>query len=85
MTRALIEQTYQVEDGRIRTPGQFEGEAVYLPHFYEVFLDGLWDFDTAGEGVGFYITAEDKKEFPELKGRRTVKLRVRSDGFVVEL
>lgn len=83
MTRQQIEQDYQVENGRIKSPGMFEGEMVYVPHFWEVYLDGFADRDN-GNVLGFDVTAEDKKMFPELRKRRTIKLYQRSDGFVCE-
>ena len=85
MTRAEVLGAYRVDDrGRIRSPGKFEGEMLYVPHFWESYLDGMADRDD-GTTLGFDVTAEDKQEFPELKGRRTVRLRVREDGFVVEV
>jgi hypothetical protein len=83
MTREQIEKDYVVEKGRIKSPGMFEGEAVYVPYFWEAFLDGCADRDD-GNVLGFYIMAEDKVMFPELKRRRMVKLYQRSDGFVCE-
>ncbi len=84
MTRKEIESTFTIgANGRIQNPGQFEGEMLYIPHFWEVFLDGFADRDD-GSVLGFDLTAEDKAEFPELKGRRTVKLFQRDDGFVCE-
>ncbi len=84
MTRKEIEATFTIgTNGRIQNPGQFEGEMLYVPHFWEVFLDGFADRDD-GSVLGFDLTAEDKAEFPELKGRRTVRLYQRDDGFVCE-
>jgi len=84
MTRAQIEQDYKVENGRIRSPGMFEGEMVYVPYFWDAFLNGMADRDN-GSILGFDVTPEDKKQFPELKNRRTVKLYQRDDGFVCEV
>ena len=83
MTRQEIESQYRVENGIIRSPGQFEGEAVYVPHYWGIYLDGFADRDD-GNVLGFDVTQEDKAEFPELKRRRTVKLVQRDDGFVCE-
>lgn len=84
MKRSEIEASYRVEGGIIRSPGKFEGEAVYVPHFWKIGLEGFADRDD-GKVWGFDLTDEDKAEFPELKGRRTIKLLERDDGFVVEL
>ena len=83
MKRQEITDQYKVENGRICTPGQFEGEMVYVPHYWDIYLNGFADRDD-GRVLGFDVTQEDKAEFPELKKRRTVKLYQRDDGFVCE-
>jgi hypothetical protein len=69
-------------------PGKFEGEAPYLPTMYERTLDGCGAGERyrGEELVSEYVTvtAEDRATFPELKGRRTVRLCYSSDGFVTE-
>lgn len=84
MNRATIEAEYAIESGIIRSPGKFEGEAVYVPYFWDAYLNGFADRDD-GTILGFDVTAEDRAMFPELKGRRTVRLYQRSDGFVCEV
>jgi hypothetical protein len=84
MTRQDIERDYAIKDGRITSPGMFEGEMLYVPYFWNEFLNGMTDRDD-GKVMGFDITANDKVEFPELKHRRTVKLYQRDDGFVCEV
>jgi hypothetical protein len=85
MTRQDILDQYKVDDrGIIRSPGKFEGEMLYVPHFWDVFLNGFADRDD-GKVLGFDVTADDKKEFPELKRRRTVKIVEDLNGFVVEV
>ena len=84
MTRAEVLASYDVRNGRIVSPGKFEGEAIYVPHFWNVFLDGFADRDN-GRVLGFDITAEDRAEFPELgRRRRTVRLVESDTGFVGE-
>lgn len=77
MTREECEQL-------VKGPGKFEGEAVYVPYFWDAFLNGFADRDN-GTVLGFDVTAEDKAIFPELKHRKTVKLIERDDGFVCEV
>lgn len=85
MKRSDILEQYRVDQrGIIRDPGKFEGEMLYVPYFWDAGLNGMADRDD-GSVLGFDLTAEDKAEFPELKGRRTVKLFQREDGFVVEV
>ncbi len=78
------EMGYKVESGIIRSPGKFEGEARYVPYFWDAYLNGCADRDD-GAVLGFDVSKEDKVRFPELKRRRTVKLIERDDGFVVEV
>jgi len=84
MTREEIESQYKVEHGRIVSPGQFEGEMIYVPYFWDAFLNGMADRDS-GKFLGFNIGPEEKAMFPELKKRRTVTLYQREDGFVCEV
>jgi hypothetical protein len=85
MTRQDILDQYKVDDrGIIRSPGKFEGEMLYVPYFWDAFLNGCADRDD-GKVLGFDVTADDKKEFPELKRRRTVKIVEDLNGFVVEV
>lgn len=64
-------------------PGKFEGCPPYIPYFWDLYLNGEVDRDN-GDILGWDITAEDRALFPELKGRRTVRLRETDSGFVVE-
>jgi hypothetical protein len=67
-----------------KRPGKFEGCAPYVSYFWAIGLEGCADRDD-GETYGFDVTNEDRALFPELKGRRTVRLMERGDGFVVEV
>ena len=71
-------------EAMVSRPGKFEGEARYVPYFWEAFLMGGADRDD-GNVLGFDVTAEDRAKFPELVKRRTVKLTESNDGFVCEL
>lgn len=68
----------------VRGPGKFAGEPVYVPYFWDAYLNGCADRDD-GTVLGFDVTAEDKELFPELKRRHTVELIERDDGFVCEV
>lgn len=65
-------------------PGKFEGEAVYVPYYWDIYLDGGADRDD-GDVLGFDVSPDERVMFPELKGRRTVKLIESNDGFVIEV
>lgn len=82
--RAEIEKQYTVRDGRIASPGKFEGEMIYTPYFWSHGLEGMAD-DDDGETFTFRVTPEEKAAFPELAKVKTVRLRERDDGFVVEV
>jgi hypothetical protein len=88
MTRAEILSAYDVDaNGRITSPGKFEGEPIFAPHFWDCGLSGFSDSDN-GSVFTFKITKADSEhtEFPELKkwlGRsRSLRLREDSQGFV---
>ena len=88
MTRQEILKAYDVDDnGRIISPGKFEGEPIFAPYFWDCGLSGFADSDN-GSAYGFRINADDPahKEFPELKkwlGRkRSLKVFEDSQGFV---
>lgn len=68
----------------VKNPGKFEGCAVYVPYYWDAGLNGLADRNT-NEEFGFDVTVEDRKMFPELKGRKTVRLVEQSTGQVVEV
>lgn len=79
-----VKAEYTVRNGIIQSPGKFEGQASYVPHFWDAYLNGCADRDD-GRILGFDVTAEDKAAFPALKRRRTVRLMEDSQGFVVEV
>ena len=83
MTRKEIEDTYTVVDGIIRSPGKFEGEAVYVPYFWDAYLNGFVDEDD-GNVLEFHVDHADMEQFPELKRGQVIKLYCRDDGFVCE-
>jgi hypothetical protein len=75
---------FDVEGGRIRNPGKFEGERPYVPYFWAAFLEGMAD-DDDGEVLSFDVEAMDKELFPALKKRRRVRLIEDGQGFVREI
>jgi len=83
-TRQQIERMYTVSDGRIESPGKFEGEMLYVPFYWDLFLEGMADFEDGG-ACRFVVSKEDRQMFPELGNRKRVTLMLRGDGFVMEL
>ena len=83
--RKYIMNQYEInEKGVIITPGKFEGEQIYVPYFWELFLNGEADEDD-GEVIRFNVTEIDRSYFPELKDSRYVDLIEKLDGFVYEI
>jgi len=71
----------------ITSPGKFEGEPIFAPHFWSVGLEGFADGDD-GQCYAFKFKNGDKEltEWPELKhwlGRkRTLRMVEGESGFV---
>ncbi len=82
MTRTEILRDYNVDSGGvIRSPGKFEGEYLYVPYFWDLFLNGCADEDD-GDVLRFNVTEKDRMEFPELTDVHTVTLTECEQGFV---
>lgn len=64
--RQQIERDYDVRNGRIVSPGKFEGEPIFAPYFWNAALEGMAD-DDDGECYTFALSAEDHALWPELK------------------
>jgi hypothetical protein len=67
----------------VKRPGKFQDAPVYVPFYYDAFLDGLAEDGPDGE-LGFKVSGEDVALFPELSGREWVWIRETDQGFVVE-
>ena len=84
MTRQETMEAYDVnEHGTITSPGKFEGEPIFAPHFWDIGLSGFADSET-GTTYGFRIAKTDAEhaEFPELSkwiGRKR-SFRMMEDG-----
>lgn len=86
MIREEILKEYDVdENGRIRSPGKFEGEMLYVPHFWHIGLEGFANYDD-GKVFTFRLGKTEREIFPELgKGRQWLKLVENDQGFVSEI
>lgn len=83
--RQEIERDYEIEDGRIKSPGKFENEMIYAPYFWESSLNGIQDnirFDGDVPVDIFYPDKQDLKQFPELQGVKSVEVWEDDQGFV---
>lgn len=76
---------YTIENGHITSPGKFEGEPSFAPHFWENALQGLADDDN-GKVFTFHITTEEKLANPVLREfmgkKRLLHLSEDEQGFV---
>jgi hypothetical protein len=85
MTREELKEQYAVNRrGVIVTPGKFVGQMLYVPYFWDKYLNGLAD-DTTGDIITFFITDEDRQEFPELGQARVITLLEIERTLVCEL
>jgi hypothetical protein len=80
-SRKDVLDQYEVEEGVIRSPGKFEGEAVYVPYLWEIYLNGGATEDD-GETITIEIDADDRLKFPELEQVVRAYLEQDSTGFV---
>ena len=78
-----IRTEYQIEHGIIRNPGKFEGEAEYMPFFYDVYLNGCADDN--GHVLSVLVEPADKIAWPQLKRRQRVRFVITDQGFVTEV
>lgn len=89
MNRTEILKQYQIDrSGIIRSPGNFEGEMLYAPYFYDMVMHGcgeeIYD-DYTDELLYTRVDVDDdaRAEFPELYPDTTAVLVYESDeGFV---
>jgi hypothetical protein len=82
MLREDVLSEYTVnESGVIQTPGKFEGEMLYVPYFWDSYLDGLSDREIEGF-IYFKVVERDLENFPELAGADYIALVERDNGFV---
>lgn len=65
--------------GRIISPGKFEGEPAFVPYLWDCALLG-GDYD--GDLIELEITPEDVEAWPDLAGKHRAFLREDGNGFV---
>jgi hypothetical protein len=82
MKRQEIIKDYEVnKHGIITSPGKFEGEMVYVPHLFNVIMNGEGEHQEDGS-ILIDLIKEDYEEFPELLGCDIAYIREDSQGFV---
>jgi hypothetical protein len=76
-----VTQSRSDYEAEVRRPGKFEGEAPWVPYFWDALLDGMADEDD-GEVAWFTVTDEDRELFPELAGVERVGICEDGSGLV---
>jgi hypothetical protein len=74
--------------GIIISPSKFEGEQRYLPHFWDIYMDGGSDDEVDADDVLVSTVEVDRDDvalFPELAGRKVVRFAEDDNGFVYEV
>jgi hypothetical protein len=89
MTREDILKDYAIDKcGKIISPGKFEGGCVYLPYYYDLWLNGeglsVYGADDEIISTAFDVEPQEREMFPELGSQEQVIFYERSDGFVIE-
>ena len=82
--RQEIESEFEIIRGVIMNPGKFQGCSVYVPYFWDIFMNGGGDCDEDGI-LTFKVWDEDRQLFPELNGNKKVRLFESDNGFVYEI
>ena len=65
----------------IQSPGAFQGEARYVPEFWDITLDGPC-YGADGETLEVAIEADDVARYPELAHASVVYLSTDNNGFI---
>jgi hypothetical protein len=86
-TRSASLDGYAHDGNRITSPGKFEGEPIFAPHYWNIALEGFADADN-GTAYTFKFT-NDQDDFalwPELRqwlGRKRTLVLIEDDqGFI---
>ena len=83
-THLLDGRAYAVDEHRlIREPGQFSGQPIYAPYFWNGYRDGTYDDEYVEDGehvVVFNVTEDDRCEYLELSGATKVYIREDARG-----
>lgn len=86
VNRAAITEAFTVNShGRIMSLGKFAGQRLYVPYFWNKVIEG-WQDDEDEDGTPvFYVTEEDRAEFPEIPRKVSqIRLVEQEDGGVIE-
>ena len=83
-TQIESEFIFHIPSFVILSPGKFEGEMIYMPYYYGVYLEG--GADDSGNAIKIEITKEDREIFPELpKNKKYIKFVITDQGFVQQI
>lgn len=88
LDRDQVLKMFKVNDaGIIASPGKYEGEVLYVPSFHDDVINGVCEVVADEQGIfdACKVEASDRKNFPELQGRKFVALEEDDQGFVREV
>ena len=68
----------------VKGPGKFEGEKIYIPYFWDLYMQGFWDEDDS-QVIVFLVEEVDRYLFPELKIGTKIRLEQLPSGRVREV
>jgi hypothetical protein len=75
---------YTVVDGFIQNPGKFERQPRWLPHMWDMVLDGYGD-DEENDGeivTKLAVLFEDVQKYPELERIGVIEIWETNEGFI---
>lgn len=82
----ILGSELEERNGRIISPGKFEGCFRWAPHFWSLALEGCgdeeWEMDEGPSVSVFVVTDEDKIRFSELEHAVMLELFEDDNGFV---
>lgn len=83
-THVVDGHAYVIDEHRmIREPGRFEHLPIYVPYFWNAYLDGTFDDECWINGdhvIVFLVTEDDRYDYPELVGATTLTITEAADG-----
>ncbi|SVD57496.1 uncharacterized protein METZ01_LOCUS410350 [marine metagenome] len=83
MKNDFFYENYKTDKNKIIiTPGKFEGEMYYVPHFWQIYLDGGHDEETEDGEIVFKVETYEKDKYPELSDAHYLLLFEDVLGFI---
>lgn len=78
-TRDYYEREHETDENFVILYGEFVGQKLWVPYFWSMIENAFYRIEEQ-ETYTFEVVPLDLKIFPELKGRRVVRLKPTPDG-----